>query len=309
MKLSIVTTLYKSAPYIKEFHRRAGEAARQLAGEEYEIVMVNYGSPDDSLETALCLVEQDTHLKVVDLSRNFGHHKAMMTGLKYAQGERVFLIDVDLEEAPEWLLSFAEQQQAHQCDVMYGVQAKRKGKFWERFSGGLFYKIFNLFSGMSLPENITTARLMSRRYVNALLQHREREIYIAGLWHLTGFSQVPQIVTKASKDTTTYTLSKKIALLVNSLTSFSNAPLLGIFYLGLGIFCTAMCYTTYLVIKWFFFAKAPSGWTSLMASVWLLGGMIMLSTGIIGIYVSKILSEAKKRPYTLIRAIYKKQEK
>ena len=309
MKLSIVTTLYKSAPYIREFHRRASEAARQLAGEEYEIIMVNDGSPDDSLETALCLVEEDMRLKVVDLSRNFGHHKAMMTGLKYARGEWIFLIDVDLEEAPEWLLPFAAQQQAQQCDVMYGVQAKRKGKLWERLSGGLFYKIFNLFSGMPLPENITTARLMSRRYVKALLQHREREIYIAGLWHLTGFSQVPQIVTKTSKETTTYTLSKKVALLVNSLTSFSNAPLLGIFYLGVGIFGTAMCYTAYLIIKWYFLATPPSGWTSVMASIWLLGGLIMLSTGIIGIYVSKVLSEAKKRPYTLIRAVYKKQEK
>ena len=308
MKLSIVTTLYKSAPYIREFHRRVSEAARRLAGEAYEIVMVNDGSPDDSLETALRLVEEDTRLKVVDLSRNFGHHKAMMTGLQYAQGERIFLIDVDLEEAPEWLLSFAEQQQTQQCDVVYGVQARRKGKLWERYSGGLFYKIFNLLSGMSLPENITTARIMSRRYVNALLQHREREIYIAGLWHITGFAQAPQIVTKTSKESTTYTLSKKIALLVNSLTSFSNAPLLGIFYLGLGIFCTAMCYTAYLILKWFFLAKAPSGCTSLMASVWLLGGMIMLSTGIIGIYLSKVLAEAKKRPYALIRAIYKKQE-
>jgi len=308
VKLSIVTTLYKSAPYMREFHRRASEAARQLVGEEYEIIMVNDGSPDNSLETAQRLVEEDMRLTVVDLSRNFGHHKAMMTGLRYALGEQIFLIDVDLEEAPEWLLSFSEQQQAQQCDVVYGVQAKRKGKLWERLSGGLFYKIFNLLSGMSLPENITTARLMSRRYVNALLQHREREIYIAGLWHITGFAQTPQIVTKTSKETTTYTLAKKIALLVNSLTSFSNAPLLGIFYLGLGIFCTAMLHTAYLVFKWYFWHAPLSGWTSLMASVWLLGGMIMLSTGIIGIYVSKILSEAKKRPYAIIRAIYKKQK-
>jgi putative glycosyltransferase len=216
---------------------------------------------------------------------------------------------VDLEEAPEWLSSFAEQQQTQHCDVVYGVQAKRKGKIWERLSGGVFYKLFNLLSGMSLPENITTARLMSRRYVNALLQHREREIYIAGLWHLTGFLQAPQIVTKTSKETTTYTFSKKVALLVNSLTAFSNAPLLGIFYLGLGIFCAAMSYTAYLIFKWYFLEAPPSGWTSLMASVWLLGGMMMLSTGIIGIYLSKVLSETKKRPYTLIRAIYKKHEK
>ena len=175
VKLSIVTTLYKSAPYIEEFHRRAGEAARQLAGEDYEIVMVNDGSPDNSLDMALPLVEQDPRLKIVDLSRNFGHYPAMMTGLRYAAGDLVFLLDSDLEEEPEWLLPFMQQMETEQCDVVYGVQKKRKGSLFEQVSGELFYRFFEVLSSLpKQPRNSITARLMRRDYVNALLMHQER---------------------------------------------------------------------------------------------------------------------------------------
>lgn len=173
MKLSIVATLYQSAQYIEEFCWRAGAAARQLVDDDYEIVLVNDGSPDDSLARAVRLTELDSHVIVVDLSRNFGHHKAMMTGLSHAQGEQVFLIDSDLEEEPEWLQSFAEQMERDRCDVVYGVQEQRKGSLYERWTGKWFYLLFRTLSGFALPENLITARLMTRRYVNALLLHRD----------------------------------------------------------------------------------------------------------------------------------------
>ena len=109
MKLSVVTTLYQSAVYIEEFCRRISLVADELAGDSYEIILVNDGSPDHSLDVAVGLAAQDKRLVVVDLSRNFGHHQAMMTGLSYARGERVFLIDSDLEEEPEWLRGFYDE--------------------------------------------------------------------------------------------------------------------------------------------------------------------------------------------------------
>lgn len=308
MKLSIVTTLYKSAPYIIEFHQRAGATAKQLVGDDYEIILVNDGSPDDSLNLAVQLTESDPHIVVVDLSRNFGHHKAMMTGLCYAKGEQVLLIDSDLEEEPEWLLSFAEQMHGECCDVVYGVQEQRKGSMFERWSGQWFYRLFNAFTGIALPENVVTARLMTRRYVDALLRHEEREIFMAGLWHITGFDQHPQVVRKHSTSETTYTFRKKMSLLVNSVTSFSNAPLVGIFYIGVSISLLAVFYIGYLAIQWMYLAKPLSGWTSVMASIWLLGGMVISFIGVVGIYLSKIFSETKRRPYTIVRHIYAKQQ-
>jgi len=308
MRLSIVATLYRSAPYIEEFYWRATEAVKSLS-DDYEIVLVNDGSPDDSLTRAVRLTESDSRVVLIDLSRNFGHHKAMMTGLSYAQGEKVFLIDSDLEEDPEWLLSFSKQMERDKCDVVYGMQEQRKGGLFERWSGELFYRFFRSLTGVALPENIVTARLMTKRYVDALLRHDEREIFLAGLWHITGFDQRPQTIKKGNTSETTYTFRHKISLLVNSVTSFSNAPLKAIFYVGVAISFLAVGYIMFLIINWVAFAKPLGGWTSVITSIWLLGGVIITFIGVIGIYLSKIFMETKRRPYTIVRAIYgKKQE-
>ena len=121
------------------------------------------------------------------------------------------------------------------CDVVYGVQEQRKGDRFERWSGQWFYRFFRVVTGVALPENIVTARLMTRRYVDALLRHHEREVFLAGLWHITGFDQRPQIIRKHTTSKTTYTFRRKISVLVNSVTSFSSTPLMAIFYIGIAI--------------------------------------------------------------------------
>ena len=307
MKLSIVATLYRSAPYVEEFWRRASSAARRVAGEDYEIVLVNDGSPDESLDLAVGLTKEDPRLTVVDLSRNFGHHRAMMTGLAHTSGQRVFLIDSDLEEEPEWVIGFTEQIEREHCDVVYGVQSRRRGGWFDRWSGRAFYRLFRALTGLEIAEDYVTARLMSRRYVNALLLHDEREIDIGGLWLITGFDQRAQAVDKHSTSESTYTLRHKFSLMLNSITSFSNAPLIAIFYVGVAIFLVAAGFSAYVAIQWLFTADPVSGWASLIVSVWLLGGLIISVIGVIGIYLAKIFSEAKRRPYTIVREIYGKQ--
>lgn len=304
MKLSIVATLYQSASYIAEFHRRASEVARGIAGGDYEIILVNDGSPDNSLEVAIAVSETDPRVVVIDLSRNFGHHKAMMTGLAHARGQKVFLIDSDLEEEPEWLLPFQAQMDEEACDVVYGVQARRKGGMVERASGDMFYRLFRLLTGIRQPNNIVTARLMSRRYVDALLLHRERELNIGGLWIITGFTQRQQVVTKHATSPTTYSFSRKFSHLVNAVTSFSSLPLVFTFYSGLIISLTALAYIAFLSFRYFFVSSPPDGYTSIIASIWLFSGLIIFFVGIQGIYVAKIFSEVKHRPYTIVRQVY-----
>jgi putative glycosyltransferase len=184
------------------------------------------------------------------------------------------------------------------------VQTRRKGRKFERWSGILFYRLFNMLSGLQLPESLVTARLMTRRYVNALMLHQEREILIAGLWLITGFAQYPRAVTKHSRCKTTYSFQKKVSHLVNSVTSFTNAPLVGIFYMGTFISSFAIIYTSYLIVHWLFLATPLSGWTSVMASIWLLGGMIISFVGVVGIYIAKVFTETKRRPYTIVRHVY-----
>lgn len=308
MRLSIVATLYQSASYINEFHQRASAAAKQLVGEDYEIVLVNDGSPDNSLDIAVQLTESDPHVVVVDLSRNFGHHKAIMAGLEHSSGEKVFLIDSDLEEEPEWIISFSEQMADENSDVVYGVQKERKGDWFERWSGSLYYSIFNWLSHIEHPRNIVTARLMTRRYVNALLSHKERELVISCLWVITGFKQCSQTVKKHMTSSSTYGISKKLTHLVNAITSFSEAPLKMIFYCGVFVFCIAIFYASSLIINHFFMSQPVDGWTSIMVSIWVLGGMVISFIGIIGIYLAKIFSETKQRPYVIIRDVYGKSK-
>ena len=153
MRLSIVTTLYRSAPFIREFYRRVSAAASTVTG-EYEIIFVNDGSPDESLELATQIVDKDSRVRVVDLSRNFGHHRAIMTGLGYARGDRVLVIDCDLEEEPEHLEQFWREMEAGDADVIYGVQSDRKGRWLERVSG-------RVFSGFSTRSPTTPCRQIS----------------------------------------------------------------------------------------------------------------------------------------------------
>ena len=304
MRLSVVTTLFRSAGTVEEFHRRAAAAAGNLT-DDYEIVMVVDGSPDDSLERALSLQARDPHVVVVDLSRNFGHHPAMMAGLTHAAGDLVFLIDSDLEESPEWLADFDRVRQDRGADVVYGVQGARKGGFLERVTGWLFFSTINLLLDHPLPRNLLTARLMTRRYVRALLRHRERQIVIAGLWVITGFDQVAVTVAKVARRHSAYTLRQRLAVMLRAVTSFSARPLIYVVVMGLTISVVALGVSAYFLILRLLWGRFLEGWLSVFLSIWLLGGLIIFSVGMVGVYVSHLFVETKRRPMYLVRAVHR----
>ena len=301
MKLSIVTSLYGSAPYLPEFYRRARAAARTLSA-DYEFILVDDGSPDDSFSEAVRLRDADDRVTVLQLARNFGQHKAMMTGLAHATGDLVFLLDCDLEEAPEWLVEFRTEMAATAADVVFGVQEKRKGGWWERISGGLFYWAFGRLTNFPITPNQCTCRLMTRDYVQALVSHREREVFMAGLWAVTGFRQVPRPVNKLSKGETGYTLRKKLAMAVDSVTAFSTTPLRYVFYTGIVVLAVSLLAAAAAVLNWAT-GSVLSGWTPLVVSIWFLGGLILFSQGVVAVYLGKVLSEVKQRPYTVVRQV------
>ena len=304
MKLSVVTTLYQSAPYINEFFERARKVAEEVSG-ECEFVFVNDGSPDESLDIVLQLQAHDDRITVVDLSRNFGHHRALMVGLEFSSGDLVFLIDVDLEEEPELLIPFFECIQDTNADSVYGVQSKRKGGIIERQSGEIFYRLLNFISGYDMPRNTLVARLMNRKFVDSLLLFKEREIDIAGLLYMTGFTQVPVFVKKHSKQDTAYTLPRKLALALRSMTAFSRRPLIIIFVVGLLILIVTGVASLYYFINFFASGRVPSGFTSIMISIWFLGGLGIFCTGLVALYISIIFTEVKTRPASIIKNIYK----
>lgn len=304
MKLSIVSTLYRSAPGLEEFHRRCMAAAEPLF-EEVEMILVDDGSPDESLEIALALQARDPRVVVAELARNFGHHKAMMTGLRLATGDLVFLLDSDLEEPPESLAAFHAKLTGEGWDVVYGVQPARRGGWFERATGEAFYRLMEALSDRSIPRNLLTARLMRRDYVDALTAHEDRSFQMSDLWVLTGFRQAPMEVEKLSLSPTTYTLSRRIRMAVEHVTTTSTRLLHLVFYTGLALSGLAIAVTLVVLLRYLTHGVAMEGWTSVFLSVWFFGGLIVLVLGILGIYIASLLEESKRRPYTHLRRLHR----
>ena len=308
MKLSIVTTLYKSSEYVEEFYKRITKEAKKIT-DDYEIIFVDDGSPDDSLQKCITLHQQDQKVTVVELSRNFGHHKAIMTGLSHTQGDYVFLIDVDLEEEPELLGKFWEElQNSEDLDVVYGVQESRRGGWFEKFSGELFYKIFNSLSSISIPKNLLTIRLLTKKAKDAIVSYNERELCLGCIFTDIGFNQKSIKVNKTDGSITTYSLRNKLSLFFNSIVSFSDKPLIIIFSIGTLATFISSIYVVKIIITKLIYDIQVDGWASMLVSIWFFGGLTIMTLGIIGIYISKIFKEVKLRPFTLIKKIYDERE-
>lgn len=304
MKLSIVTTLFNSAPYIEDFVRRIVESATRIT-DDIELVIVDDGSPDDALDKILKMKNQYGAVKVIQLSRNFGHHEAILTGLEHTDGDFVFLMDCDLEESPEDLTKYYYKlEEETDTDVIYGVQRQRNKGVADRLLAYMYYWVFNLLSDFEIPRNLTTTRLMSRTYVDALLTHGEADVLLSGLWARTGFKQIPLEVEKKYKGSSSYSLNKQLRLLVRSVTSFSAKPLVYIFYLGLSISLIAFMASLWFIYRKLFHHVGVGGWTSLFVSVWFIGGLLTLSIGVVGIYIERIFRQVKLRPRTIIKKIY-----
>lgn len=303
--LSVVTTLYRSEPWVEEFYRRASAAAAAL-GEAYEIVFVDDGSPDRAAEIVRGLVAQDANLVLVELSRNFGHHQAAVAGLRQARGRRVFIIDVDLEEQPEWLPAFVTEFDRSGADVVFGVNAMRRGTPFRRSTGRLFWRLFNLVSETTVPAEPCTVRLMSRAYVDALLTLPDRNLFLAGNYAWLGFKQVPLPVQKKARPTrSSYSLGRLAALFLDAVTSFTSYPLRLIFFSGVVLAGLAALAGGGLVARKLLDPASISlGWPSLMVSIWFLGGVMIAFLGVIGIYLSKVFTEVKGRPLYVVRSVH-----
>lgn len=306
VKVSVVATLFYSEKYIQEFYERVKKSLLTFT-DSYEFIFVNDGSPDNSRLRVLDLQQADARVVLVDLSRNFGHHQAIVTGLAHASGDYIFLIDTDLEEDPELVIPFWDKLKSDQnTDVVYGLQEKRKGGFLERTSGYAFYRTLNLVTDFKYPANTLTARLMKKNYVDAVLQYNEKTLDVWSIFVMAGFNQVGIPTTKKNKGTSTYTFLKKLKMSIEIITSLSHRPLYSIFFIGTVWLCISLTSIVWILIKKWIYGAEIEGWASIMASVWLIGGIIIFLLGVIGIYLSKMFLEIKNRPLTIVKNVYRK---
>jgi len=306
MKLSAVTTLFYSEPFIKEFYQRLSTEIREITN-DYEIIFVNDGSPDHSTDVVLQLQESDPAIILIELSKNFGHHKALMTGLKFAEGDYIFMIDSDLEEDPELLSIFwKEISVSKDTDMIFGIQKKRKGSWFEKISGKGYYNFLSLISRSKYPADTLTARLMSRRYLDGLKQFEEKEADLWGLFVLNGFQQKSIVANKKHKGKTTYNLRRKLGIAIDTVTTLTHRPLYIIAILGIIITFLAVINALIILINYFRTGMLYNE-SILIGSIWMVGGLILTALGIISVYINKMFLEVKARPLSIIKKIHIKQ--
>lgn len=295
--LSVVVPAYNEAEGLAAFHSRLSDVMNAL-GESWEVVYVNDGSHDATLDILECLHEADPHTAVVNLSRNFGKEIATTAGLDHARGDAVIVIDADLQDPPEVIPELVAAWHRG-FDMVYGQRRSREGETWlKRATAAAFYRVMRNWGDAPLPPNAGDFRLMSRRAVDALLQLREQHRFMKGLFAWIGFPRcaIPYDRAPRSAGHSKWTYWRLWNLAIEGFTSFSVVPLKVATYLGLAVAAFATVFGLQLVLRTLLFGNPVPGYSSLMTVVLFLGGAQMMILGVIGEYLGRVFNETKHRP-------------
>jgi len=301
--LSVVAPCYNEEEVIHTLHQRLSEVLKYLQI-PYEIVLVDDGSRDRTWPLMRELSAQDPHLKCIKLSRNFGHQMALTCGLDQATGEVILVIDADLQDPPELLPKMIEKWKEG-YDVIYGKRNSRAGETAaKKFFAYAFYRILTRIAGVSIPEDTGDFRLLSRPALDGLMSLRERHRFIRGMVSWVGFAQTPILYERSERfaGETKYPFRKSLLLAFNAIISFSYIPLRIASYLGVGVSIFAAIYIVIIIALKIMGINVP-GYTSMMATILLLGGSQLLVLGIMGEYIGRIFEQGQNRPLYLIDAI------
>lgn len=301
--LSVVAPVFNEHGTLAELHRRLTAALATLGS--YEIVLVDDGSTDGSWDALLGLAARDPRVRLLKLSRNFGHQAALSAGLDAARGDAVVLMDADLQDPPELIPRLVETWREG-FDVVYAVRGDREGETRVRLASiALFYRLLHRISPTEIPRNVGDFRLLSRRAADAVSAMPERARFLRGMTSWIGFRQTGVTYTREARHAgeSKYPPSKLVRLAFDGITSFSTAPIKLVTAIGfaLVVFCVGVLGWT-LYVR-FFTSHHPQGWTSVIAVVLLLGGVQLLSLGVIGQYVARIFDETKQRPVYLVEEV------
>ncbi len=307
--LSIVVPLYNEEGNVAPLVERIVAIAGRLEGApSYEIVLVNDGSTDRTLERIRDELARHEHIVLVNLSRNFGHQLAASAGMDIAQGDAVILMDGDLQDPPELIVDFmAKWREGY--DVVYAVRRTRKGESpFKLFTARLFYRVIKRLTKVSIPVDTGDFRLMSRRVVEALKRSPERHRFLRGMVSWVGYNQIGIEYDRDERYSglTKYPLPKMLRFAIDGITSFSDVPLRFASYLGFISSAVAFVYALVVIAYKLFSLHPPGytpGWASTIVAVLFLGGVQLISLGILGEYIGRIYDEVKGRPLYLISDI------
>ena len=303
--LSIVVPCFNEEACLPALNARLNAAARIAVGEDYEIVLVNDGSRDESWPVMQRLATSDRHVVAVNLSRNHGHQLALTAGLDLCRGETILIIDADLQDPPELLPQMLAAMREQDADVVYGVRKSRAGETaFKRATAHGFYRLLSRATEVDIPLDAGDFRLMSRRALDALLAMPEQARFIRGMVAWIGFRQVPFAYDRQERfaGETKYPLKKMLRFAFDALTGFSSAPLKLASHAGLLLSLSSVLLVLYIAWAWLS-GQNIQGWTSLMLVVVVLGAVQMFVLALMGEYIGRLYNESKRRPLYIVQEI------
>lgn len=306
---SIIAPIYNEKENLPELHRRVSEVM-QSTRKTWELILVDDGSTDGSTETIRELAKKDKHVRPVIFARNFGHQIAITAGWDYARGDAVVVIDADLQDPPELIPQMAEKWKEG-YEVVYAVRAEREGESWFKlWTASLFYRIIARITDVKIPLDTGDFRLMDRKVVDVLKSMRERHRFPRGMSAWVGFRQIGVEYKRAARvaGETKYPFRKMFRLALNAITSFSYFPLQVATFFGFfsaGVAILAIPIVIYLRASG---SQAFFGQATTLIAVLFLGGVQLISLGILGEYIGRIYDEAKGRPLYIVREAPEEKE-
>jgi glycosyltransferase involved in cell wall biosynthesis len=296
--ISILIPAYNEHEVLQHLYERLGKLAEQTAHYDFEFLFVNDGSHDKTLDLLKEYAKKDERIAYVNLSRNFGKETAMIAGLDHVTGDATVIIDADLQDPPELIpqmIAYWEQG----YDDVYAKRRSRAGESWiKKLTSGVFYRLLQKSTSIPIQQDTGDFRLLSRRCVEALREFRESQRYTKGMYSWIGYKKKEILYDRDPRAAgqTKWNYFKLVNLAIDGITSFTTTPLRISSFLGIIISFVAFVYIVFLVIRTLFYGTDLAGYPSMMAVILFLGGVQLLSLGVIGEYIGRIFNETKHRP-------------
>lgn len=304
-KISVVIPVFNEEKSVEQLILRVMQTS--FGNHEKELILIDDGSTDQTVPLALQQKEKYPGIRIISLSRNFGHQMAITAGLELATGDAVVIMDGDLQDPPEMIKNFIEQWM-NGYQVVYGIRSKRKGEsYFKKISAKVFYRILSSLSDIKIPIDAGDFKLLDRKVVEAIRQMKESNRYVRGLISWAGFKNLgipyDRDIRYAGKSK--FTIWKMIRFSVDGILSFSIKPLYISILTGITFSIISFLWFCFVIINYFLgFRETVTGWSSIIAAILLIGGLNLMFMGIIGLYVGRIFRESQKRPLYIIDKEY-----
>lgn len=302
MDISVIVPVFNEESNLSVLHEKLVNVVTAITN-SYEIIFINDGSKDNSLQVIKSLAQQYPQVKYVDFSKNFGHQLAVFAGLEHATGNAIVIIDADLQDPPELIVDLYNKLQQG-FDVVYAQREQRVGETWHKLlTAKLFYRFINRLSDVAIPLDTGDYRIMTKKIKDIIVAMPEHNKFLRGQIAWTGFNQTSVLYKRNERysGTTNYSYSKMFSFAFDGITAFSNLPLRLATYMGFLVSFVSFLVIIYTLYQKYINNNVVQGWSSLMVSILFIGGVQLICLGIIGEYLGRIMDNVKQRPLYIVR--------